>query len=216
MPLTPGLTKFTTTSPTWFITTFADTITGRANVALYLSSTLDSVGADHIMLGYVSDTAEQASKDAADEKSADWLLRLDVDFDVEVPKPFRLEGDVLINMSWAVARINTNQGRIIVRIKKNDVEIASVISEAKNPTTGNWTITRSVMRANIASRELFKAGDILRVTVEAWTKGEAGANSAQICFTHDPTDADYTPGEGSAGTITNSQFKIFIPAITRK
>lgn len=72
--------------------------------------------------------------------------------------------------------------------------------------TLSWT-----MPLTISSRQLFKKGDILRITVEGWGQRSGGSGTYSMTLYHDPRDADLTGvTDGSSRTVLAMPFELDI------
>jgi hypothetical protein len=151
---------------------------------------------------------------------------IDIDFDVTFNNPKNIKGIARGQVSWlqgdeTVAN-KSGDSYAIMKIRKysgtTETEIASN-TKSKSLVAADTTVngTTVMIEANISSVVHFKAGDILRVTIEIWGGSTVnGAVGTSLWLCHDPADraitqADLSQGAALTGNVTTSQLKIQIP-----
>lgn len=100
---------------------------------------------------------------------------------------------------------------IIFKLKKNDVEIASVQSDTFVIALAEGDVGEIKCVQITVPLTPFKKGDVLRITVEIWAK-RVEANAPYIVFGHDPQNRDGTKIKPSSDDPTSmTKFEVFIP-----
>lgn len=142
---------------------------------------------------------------------AAWVKSTDVDFDLS---PFQrsvtIGGTAHIRMSYYMnGTASTTWSKIIVRLKKNDVEIASVTSgddvDAANDYEKPLSLTMTVPNTD------FKVGDVLRLTIESWEKQNSGSTTVYVTIAGDPQNEADDDGNGNLISVGNSRIILIVP-----
>ena len=142
--------------------------------------------------------------------SSKYVLYLDIDFDVTINKPIQIGGLCVVNIPMArnggsTGGDGTTYIRPDVRIRKYDgttetdlaVASGSVFSGAEG---GTYTYNMFAVDLDIPDTQ-FKAGEILRLTVEGWAKG-GGTGPPQIRLGNDPMNR--TAGWDTSGDVPSN------------
>ena len=175
---------------------FTDIAEGTGITNFFGMNTQNDAGVDHSLsqTAYFSDDIFTVAAGTAATASTKLL---DLDFNLSAFNlPKIVKGTATFSVSWGfIAGGFLYEAFIIARVKKNDVEIASVQSETINGVSagkgGNVTLMQVVL-----PQTHYKKGEVLRVTMELWAKklSGSGANGLFYIF-HDPkarTDAAAT------------------------
>lgn len=148
---------------------------------------------------------------------------IDKDFDIQFNMPQIMRGEAIVDVPVGFyhtgnSAIPTADMFIKALIRKvsggAESEIASASSAiwtAAVATTNYFNYNVRTARVNIPVTH-FKAGDYLRVTIQAWAK-EGEANNNQVIIYHDPANRDARDGETYNQPLASgaSIFKVQIP-----
>lgn len=192
MPLDPSLTEFSTASPVIASFDFSDIRSGTGIQSYFLYDSETSAGTDE----HLSETAQYSQNlfKSIEAQTGALAKRSDVDFDLTVFQiPQDVEGTGTIQLPFAYEILNgTGTGTIYVicRLKKNDVEIASVQSVSFIRTIsfsdeGVWALPITIPFTH------FQVGDTLRLTIEIWASSDGG-EQCSFAYGIDPLDRAFT------------------------
>jgi len=142
---------------------------------------------------------------------------LDLDFDIIINKPLTLLGKAVINVPMILMNSNVNNvtGHLVAKLRKYSGGVESEIASSGNgqTVTGNNSRTQLVECLEITVPiTIFKKGDYLRVTIEAWVDGHA-ASTVSIEILYDPIDRrTLVPKSGGTWNILlTTSLKAYIP-----
>lgn len=217
MPLTPGLTKFTTTSPIVASYNYFDAEDGTG-VVVYYGFTHKEVSTLSYGLSKQSVYSSQiVTTDTRSGSTPDWSKELDNDFDVKFNEAKTLKGKVKITCSlggYQGAGTGTGEMYIIAKIRKWDgsteTELFNGTSETVqtvkgatlyNSKTINWEV-------DVTTPTLIPAGETLRLTFEVWAR-TTGDAAIGFGYGHDPKDRnDPTQTPATAQVIQDADTTI--------
>ena len=131
----------------------------------------------------------------------------DIDFDITFSTPKNIKGDILINVPIGIAAASTTGEDFSWQVKTSAYHYDGTTetqmgSEATSPiyTINNLQSdvelvarmsNNALLKISQTSVQHFKAGEILRITVEGWFRtDEGGATTADIGIAHDPSNRD--------------------------
>lgn len=145
-----------------------------------------------------------------------------MDFDLKIDKPFRIEGDMLIEVPFAVYPGGTTTHNMNARTTIQRVDVDSVVSEISAEVSGanvrqvgsNNTFADTMTSCNVIPRTLLKPGESLRVKVEAFGWEDAGGGGNYL-MGFDPrgrlTQDSLSDANGTFPAGANTIMKVHIP-----
>lgn len=167
---------------------FSDTVRGKGILELY-GGDYDDGGTQKYVLSpnafYGQDGRTQTTGTTG----------LDIDFDVEIGKPFILDGDCIVTMQCRVQTAGANTVTMQAKLRKVVSAVESEIADdtaSHSATFGSNQIQGFCVRFDVP-RTSFAIGDILRISIIT-----TNANSATIDWFHDPKNRSTING-GSYG-----------------
>ena len=138
----------------------------------------------------------------------DYTKEVDRDHDLEPFKlPTTIEGRAILRIGFSLENTTgtgTANAYAIIKIKKNDVVIASGQSSNLQVPTATTTVRVNNLGIDLPKTR-FQKGDFLRITVEIWAKDTVG-DQYHVGFAYNVDDeafGDYGAGE--------SRFPVIIP-----
>ena len=182
MPSKPKFSKFSTAASALANYNFADIISGTGYFELSLGRTEDKDVISSLTF-YSNNISTGANTDAITLTKI-----IDRDFDVTINKTTTFKGTAIVNLPVKFVFGNgafAGSGYWKVILKKADVEIASYTF---NTTAGNNETIFKMKAADLTvPLTVFKAGEVMRVTIEGWAKvNTSGSGGTTIAFAHDP------------------------------
>lgn len=193
--------NFLTASPVTVSFDWTDIASGTGYTNFYAGNTVDTYRlsdeafySDRVMTGALRTTSLALTKEA------------DVDFDVEFLTTRVIDGKTIINVPIGIVKDSDSEtatAYVVVRVYHVDAG-ASETQLATNQGTiltnpsggGNNISTYFVSAIDVdIPRTTFKAGEILRLTVELWVTIAIGGQAVTYFFGHDPMNRATTNAE---------------------
>ena len=169
---------------------YTDVAEGTGIINFLGMATKDSAATEYVLSqnAYYSSEVESAISGGT---AGAFTKYLDLDFDLSsFNLPQSIGGTGIFSIPWGEITTGYSYGAyIIVRVKKNDVELVSVQSDTVNPggaAANFWDL--ALLQATIPQTH-FKKGDVLRVTIELWASKVGGSSPVGTFYIfHDPKD----------------------------
>ena len=183
--------------------TFAETITG-GQIFLYLSNAAGDT--TYMMTGVATDSNAISTTVGVPIANDTWQLSAEYDFDILVNKSVTIDGTALFNFTHVVTNAAMT-GKLNLRVRHWDGTTETELGVAESNAISTTTSDRGQVSVDV-TKKVFKRGDTLRVTVEAWCRN-AVTTAVQYKWYHDPT---------SRTTVdTNStDFTVVIPMVAQE
>lgn len=203
----PGPPKEFLHPPTSIATySYTDIAEGTGVTSFYCATTKDSSGTGYILTAntlYSNDLTSTASI----SQTGAYTRIFNQDFDLTAFNfPQTIKGTANINVSWGLQNQISGTVGLYLKfiIKKNGVEIANVQTETIDHNDDGVEFT-SLLKVALAQTH-FKKGDVLRVTLEAWSNGQAASSGGNVIILHDPK-------ERTEDTWPSSALRVDVPFV---
>lgn len=217
MPLDPKLTKFTTASPIVATFSFNDIASGEGFVTINglatINDTTTSYGAgSNIIFSHPESTSSSAFSDLS------FVEQLNLDFDTsKFNIPRTMDGTAFLNISFAAKAVGAGDCSAYCIVKLFHFDGSTETQLGSNQQTQTVTESRSsddrsdtsALQFSITN-QLFKVGDLLRITVGVW--GKVTGNTGIVKLYHDPKDT--TPSEDTDAGVSladSTKLELFVP-----
>ena len=189
---------------------YTDIAEGTGVVIFYAGGVTNSAGEDFILATnpYYGKPADSSDND---NSSPILGIREDLDFDITFNMPQRIKGNAIVTIPFAFhgnSEGTPATGYVIAKIRKwdgtSETEIASVQSETTSTiSTSNYNDQIYALKIPITTLQDFKAGETLRLTIQAYA---GGTGRIYWRLGHDPMDR-------TLGTFDTSQLRAQIPFV---
>lgn len=202
-------TESTIASYDW--TNFAE---GTGIRTFYIANGKNSAGTQYFLTTQAALVSYTTQYGGTSTTSTSAVKTDDIDYDLSpFNKPQTIRGTASLHGTWSV---NDAAGGgyvyLIIRVRKwdgtNETEVGSFTSE----TLSSANTKRNLIGTFACTETHFKIGDILRITVEIWTRSATGAASRVGFYGQDPASTSITTNYFTATDPTfmkiNIPFKI--------
>ncbi len=197
MPLPPKLTKFTTASPSIATYSWETLASGTGYIRFYPARTTltgavlgEFLSEQIVYSNPIINTGVPSTQDTFTKDE-------DIDFDIVINSTRTVRGFAIVNVPFGVRHQITGSTDvyIIVKIRHFDGSTETDLGSAQgNPLSANNTGASYNARIECfaidLSERIFKSGDILRVTIELWSKWNINSTGRGYYFGHDPKNRD--------------------------
>lgn len=219
MPLDPKLQKFSTASPILTTYDYLDIEEGTGVVVFYGASSMADTTETYFLTRKALYSHSVNAQGTTVGAAPTFAKTLDLDFDLttfNLPKRVKgtCRGNITVGGRTKSAAPNSWSAYAIIRIKKNDVEIANTqTATLTNFGGGAINVKESQMltfSVSLATLTNFETGDTLRVTVEIWSHDNGSTNTGLGIDPKGRTDVTAVTG-GIIEDAHSTVFEIHMP-----
>ena len=143
---------------------------------------------------------------------------LDLDFDLSFNYPIILNGDILTSVSFAIASVGIASVYLVIRYYHYDGSTETEVTTSQQTETlsvsggGSLTVKAitNTLKSSISTKK-FKKDDILRLTVELWTKWSGLSGTFYAGFGHSPNN--YSDPDNYINSTNGARNTVLISSI---
>ena len=191
--------------------TVTELTTGKSFLRFYCTPITDDISTKYALS--TTATHSEPAIYACQDNNADYTLEKDLDFDILINKPIQIEGTAIFTgaIGSTAAHIETAYHKIIVKIRKvpKGGSEEEIVNNTKSISQNVQSAGDTVSMLITIPKTKYAVGDILRITIEWWLKGNCPIFDPYIFFDSltDGTIASYLKDTGAPGvgiaTINN-------------
>lgn len=190
---------------------FIDVVQNQGYGSFFLMKGNDNAAATKsLIVSTVTDSEPTTTAATLTDNSGVFTKLSDTDFDITVNRTLTIKGKAFMEVTWktiAVGGSFNGNAYIIATLVHYDGSTETDLGEGRTGTLAisdaSTRFSRDVLTMDVTS-QIFKKGDIIRVTVEVW--GEVStAGTGTITYYHDPASRE------TVDTNKTTDFKALIP-----
>jgi len=187
---------------------FADVATGKGILTLYPVSTKADATQEYSLTGFVTDG--QPDTISGSTSSASFVKVADIDFDLDLGKTIRIDGDVLAAFGVQVSDTGGGSSTMytVTKLRKWDGSTETDLGEVQSAEFSDAATSDARRAVKIAvSNKRVLGSETLRVTCEIWALNTGGATTTA------EVGVDPTNGTAFATNSSSKAFTVRVPII---